>query len=253
MLQYPVQLPPLNLSSPKKDQDYHRPNDLLARKRLIISPPLPPDSPSPRSPYISARQLLPPSPPSSSSLASQAIDDVLAPGDLVGHGLYLQGEQIRLVSNGAPDASHREPAQELEVIKRLGAGSYAVVYLVREVLSRSPPSEDGHMSTIGLMDFDNKPATVYGREYAVKCLSKANLDDEALAVQMSEVRFCHITPLHGLSTCSFLGHHPSVTCAASQYRHSPPHPGDVRLSVVALGIRARRGSLLFSRAVEGPL
>ncbi|KAM6490128.1 hypothetical protein JOM56_014447 [Amanita muscaria] len=59
------------------------------------------------------------------------------------------------------------------VVRRLGTGSYAVVYLVQEVLSQSPPSEDGHMSTIGQMEFDgNKPShhseVVYGRE----CLSK---------------------------------------------------------------------------------
>ena len=29
---------------------------------------------------------------------------------------------------------------------------------------------------------------MYGREFAVKCLSKANLDDQALAAQLAEVR-----------------------------------------------------------------
>jgi len=200
MLQYPVQLPPLSLSSknavPHKDFDYGRPKrlqkDSLVARPQPLSPlpiftnlPSSPSTPLPRSPYLSSRHLHPTSLP----IISDLIEDVLGPGDTVGEGLFLQGEPIRLVSNGALHHSHREPAQEFQVIKQLGTGSYAVVYLVQEVLSRPPASEDGHMSTIGLMDFDNKPAQiVYGRKYAIKCLSKANLDEEALALQMSEVR-----------------------------------------------------------------
>jgi hypothetical protein len=50
------------------------------------------------------------------------------------------------------------------------------------------------MSTIGLMELDtNKspspPHIVYGRKYAIKCLSKANLDEDALALQMDEVSY----------------------------------------------------------------
>jgi hypothetical protein len=42
---------------------------------------------------------------------------------------------------------------------------------------------------MGMMELDtaSAPQTVYGREYAIKCLSKANLDEEDLAAQMSEV------------------------------------------------------------------
>lgn len=189
---------------------FHHPQPLSP---LSISTNLPssiPPSPSftspnlPRSPYLSSRQLplttpLPiPSkdflkPPSDApSVASQVLEDVLVPGDVIGEGFLLQGEVVRLVSDGAPNYHHREPAQEFEVIKQLGTGSYAVVYLVQEVLSRPPASEDGHMSTIGLMELDNHPVSspphvTYGRKYAIKCLSKANLDEEALAIQMSEV------------------------------------------------------------------
>jgi hypothetical protein len=256
MLQYPVQLPPLSLSSspknaPRKDNsDYYRSNDQarpppnsLNNKRFqkesfssrsafagFHSPPAiplsistnhhsisPSSSPSsasaklPRTPYLSTRQ---PSGPVSfpntqpwapsksfarsgqSSIASSTVEDVLSPGDFVGEGGSLQGETIRLVSFGLTahalgTPEYREPATEFQVKRRLGHGSYAVVYLVQEVLSRPQPSEDGHMSTIGAMDFDSKtfphPETVYGREYAIKCLSKANLDEEDLAAQMSEV------------------------------------------------------------------
>ena len=187
MLQYPVQLPPLSLSSSK----HPKPNDFQNRNRPIISRQLSlnlSSSPSLRSPYISSRHLLPPfmSASTQSSILSQPLHDVLSPGDTVGEGFLLQGEPIRLVSS-----SHNEPAREFEVIKQLGTGSYAVVYLVQEVLSRPVHSEDGHMSTIGQMELDttNKPVqqTVYGREYAIKCLSKADLDQDALALQMSEV------------------------------------------------------------------
>lgn len=117
--------------------------------------------------------------------------DVLAPGDIVGEGIPLQGEPIRLVSM-PPTVDYEDPAREFEVVRRLGTGSYAVVYLVREVLSRPPlPSQDSHMTLDGMElegSGEGRRASVeYGREFAVKCLSKANLDEEALAAQMSEV------------------------------------------------------------------
>jgi len=206
MLQYPVQLPPLSLSSPKLPKS----NSLLNRNRPQVSRLInisPSSSPSPRSPYVSSRHLQPVpfqnhprSSSAQSSLLSQSLHDVLAPGDTVGEGSLLQGEPIRLVST-----SDTERAREFEVIKQLGTGSYAVVYLVQEVLSRPVHSEDGHMSTIGLMELDNitnKPSnstvqhTVYGREYAIKCLSKADLDQDALAVQMSEVKTLSPSPFN---------------------------------------------------------
>jgi serine/threonine protein kinase len=117
--------------------------------------------------------------------------DVLSPGDVVGEGLQLQGEPIHLVSVHPTDTSEA-PAQEFEVVRRLGTGSYAVVYLVQEVLSRPVPSTDGHISLEG-MELDDKvtsrpPTTEYGREFAIKCLSKENLEgEEALAAQKAEV------------------------------------------------------------------
>jgi hypothetical protein len=237
MLQFPTPHPPLSSS------EYSRPNDLFARpiaaKRqhshtfsasspLSISTNLPQTARQPslsaklRSPYISSR----PSPanfsprpafrsPSSHSSFSSVLEDVLQAGDIVGEGVDLQGEVIRLVSPLAGPTS-AEPAREFEVVRRLGAGSYAVVYQVLEVLERAPPSEDGHSSMMGHMDFDGKhvrsPSTIYGREYAIKCLSKANLDDEALTAQMDEVTIHqslhshpNIVTLHRtLETSSFL-------------------------------------------------
>lgn len=181
----------------------------------------------PRSPYISSRQLsaspIPfrqpqsgPVPPSAlsqcasttSDLDSYPIEDILAPGDIVGEGLMLQGERLRPVDPTDDSAAF----QEFKVVRVLGTGSYAVVYLVQEVLSRPPPSDDGHMSIFGSMDSDGAPQTVYGREFALKLLSKANLDEEALTAQMSEVTIHQSLPLHSnivtlhrtLETSSFL-------------------------------------------------
>lgn len=212
MLQYHVQLPPLSLSpkiSTRKDSDFFRPNDLLTTKRLSKDPfsrtlfsnlPSSPTSAPislPRSPRQSDLLSQPWLPSNSiaasrhSSVSSSAIEDVLFPGDFVGQDGFLQGEKIRLVLNhsGSGLSDYQEPAQEFQVKRRLGHGSYAVVYLVQEVLYRPQPSEDGHTSIVGMLELDNVKATdaVFGREYAIKCLSKANLDGEDLAAQMSEV------------------------------------------------------------------
>ncbi|KAF7315267.1 Kinase-like protein [Mycena indigotica] len=229
MLQFPTPHPPTNPS------DYSRPNDIfLKRQQSAFSTPTPlsvstnlPRQPSPtaklRSPYISSRPNtinLSPRPAYQSqsshhSSFSSVLEDVLQPGDIVGEGVELQGELIRLVSP-LEALNNAEPAREFEVVRRLGAGSYAVVYQVLEVLERAPSSEDGHSSMMGHMDFDGKhvrsPSTTYGREYAIKCLSKANLDDEALRAQMDEVTIHqslhphpNIVTLHRtLETSSFL-------------------------------------------------
>lgn len=159
-------------------------------------------------PFYNPQNAVPVSPTYSraSSIAPSVDQGVLAPGDVVGEGISLQGELIRLVSIGSsptlPNPDHREPATEFEVVRRLGTGSYAVVYLVQEVLFRPAPSEDGHMSTIGSMEFSDdgkfvrNPETVYGRNFAIKCLSKANLDKDALAAQMSEVMIHQSLHLH---------------------------------------------------------
>jgi serine/threonine protein kinase len=125
------------------------------------------------------------------------MEDVLLPGDVVGEGRDFAGSELRALGGQGPS----DVAPELEVIRKLGSGSYAVVYLVREVLSRvgGPGSSDDHAT--GRMDDYDAPSNrsseevVYGREFALKCLSKMNLvDDEALAAQMTEVgHLCDFT------------------------------------------------------------
>ncbi|RPD78274.1 hypothetical protein L226DRAFT_456926 [Lentinus tigrinus ALCF2SS1-7] len=269
MLQYPVQLPPLSLSSSKRTPAHGRDRDIDDRRnghsRLAkltvhdrVVPPLPPTipvtplsiptalspassasastypsplpspvlptslakpihrssltssprqlpSPVPRSPHP-LRSELPSfdgrSRSSGHSSVSSSIVDVLSQGDLVGEGLYLQGEIVSRVpiSSSEPRVDYDEPAKEFEVVRKLGTGSYAVVYLVREVLSRPVPSDDGHAIAVGRMDLDDgsfgNQSTEYGREYAIKVLSKANLDEDALTSQLFEATIHQSLPAH---------------------------------------------------------
>ena len=119
----------------------------------------------------------------------------------MGEGVPLLGELLRLVpsqsAEQAPVADYHDLASEFQVVSKLGTGSYAVVYLVREVLSRSPPSEDDHVYPGGRLELDDAASmpcsAEYGREYAIKLLSKADLDEEELAAQLTEVtcQLCH--------------------------------------------------------------
>ena len=154
----------------------------------------------PRPPYSSSHYndfSLPTSSKAPSSLSSH-IEDVLSHADIVGEGIPLLGEPLRLVANRsaehAPAADHQEPATQFEVVRKLGSGSYAVAYLVREVLSRSSPSEDDHIYPGGRLELDDASIsrslpTEYGREYAIKLLSKADLDEEELVAQLTEVSY----------------------------------------------------------------
>ncbi|KAH7888624.1 kinase-like protein [Phlebopus sp. FC_14] len=184
----PIQLPsPLAIPSTLPTSSPSPSPSPLPRSSLY-SPKLAPHLPLP--PSASLRPRLPKSAASTRpgtgrrpSFPSSVVEDILAPGDLIGQGISLMGHPIQ--STHPPDNAL---ANEFQVIRRLGTGSYAVVYLVREVLSRSPPSEDGHC---GVLDIGDSPPsnsyTTYGRDFALKCLSKANLDQDALAAQMSEV------------------------------------------------------------------
>lgn len=157
---------------------------------LALPSPLPSSVPLPLP--SSLRPRIPKSAASSarcSTSGSSTIEDVLAPGDFVGEGILLQDHRIRLstapVSHDSVDFGL---AKEFEVVRKLGTGSYAVVYLVREVLSRAQPSEDGHCGALDLGELTcSKSYITYGRDFALKCLSKANLDQDALAAQMTEV------------------------------------------------------------------
>ena len=163
----------------------------------LPSPSFPPSSlpqPVPRSAHPSSSK--------ARSTVSSHVEDILSPGDIVGEGIPLLGELLRVVpsqsAEQAPVADYQELASEFQVVSKLGTGSYAIVYLVREILFRSPPSEDDHVYPGGRLEFDDAASmprsAEYGREYAIKLLSKADLDEEELAAQLTEVTcsLCHL-------------------------------------------------------------
>jgi hypothetical protein len=171
--------------------------------------------------------------------------EVLRPGDIIGQGCLLHGEVVRVVPGGSSSNASATGANKLgtkyEVVRSLGTGSYAVVYLVREILPPPPPpkDKDGDVfdeDVFGLVQppqspfgvyslttrsLSNRSATTrrssllkpiedrpsptptsplsatslsptspgytYGKEFAIKVLSKSNLDSDELAVQMTEV------------------------------------------------------------------
>jgi len=143
------------------------------------------------------------------SRASIDAADVLAPGDIVAAGRYLNGELVREVSrraDSAPDLD--QPGTAFEVVRKLGTGSYAVVYLVRERLDRLPDSDDDSSlfssassdDVLGTLELQGhkqrQPHPKYGREFAIKCLSKANLGDDALQAQLQEATIHQSLPFH---------------------------------------------------------
>ena len=104
------------------------------------------------------------------------IEDALRQGDIIGPGLLLQGEPVELIHiPGVPPRYGQRPAMNLQVVRKLGAGSYAVVYLVREILD--PLTDEALPSGSDRL----------GREYAIKCLSKVGYDADTLDAQMVEV------------------------------------------------------------------
>lgn len=124
---------------------------------------------------------------------STIAEEILSEGDIVGQGDNLHGETIELVHipTEAARPEQHPPAVHLRVIRKLGAGSYAVVYLVKEILGRSPkPRAQPNPDAEELSDSETEEdmwVYEYGRDFAVKCLSKASLSPEELDIQMFEV------------------------------------------------------------------
>ncbi|WVQ76394.1 hypothetical protein IAR50_006060 [Cryptococcus sp. DSM 104548] len=129
---------------------------------------------------------------SGDSDASRVVEDVLTHGMVIGEGLKFQGEVIvpavsRMaladgsdvglpLRRGGSEATKvlrtdgRTEKKRYEVVRRLGTGSYAVVYLVKERGGK--------------------------REFALKCLSKHDLADEQLETQLFEAHIHLSLPIH---------------------------------------------------------
>ncbi|WRT63606.1 uncharacterized protein IL334_000529 [Kwoniella shivajii] len=124
---------------------------------------------------------------------SPHVEEPLKPGMLIGEGMEFQGEIVvpavgRIGSGGDEDVGlplrrggseatkftrgdGRQEKKRYEVVRKLGTGSYAVVYLVREKGGRH-------------------------REFALKCLSKQDLEEEQLETQLFEAHIHLSLPIH---------------------------------------------------------
>ncbi|GJJ06372.1 hypothetical protein Clacol_000563 [Clathrus columnatus] len=173
--------------------------------QIPSTPPIrTPSRPIPRSPYaLSSPQRLSriDSLDQQFTPSSPSVQDVLNEHDWIGPGLFLQGEQIRVVPIPSASLPSNPPAERFEVVRKLGSGSYAVVYLVREILSTArSQSRSEEPPLVGDLDFEldfPTPSKVsYGREFAIKCLSKANLEPESLEAQLFEATIHQSIPIH---------------------------------------------------------
>ncbi|KAL7424196.1 hypothetical protein Q5752_001782 [Cryptotrichosporon argae] len=119
------------------------------------------------------------------------VPDVLPIGMVFGEGVEFEGEVIvpavgRIAGDdgelglplrrggsevGRPNRDAPSRSKRYEVVRQLGSGSYAVVYLVREIGGRK-------------------------REYALKCLSKQDLQEEQLQTQLFEAHIHLSLPIH---------------------------------------------------------
>ncbi|KAB5589154.1 Calcium-dependent protein kinase 30 [Ceratobasidium theobromae] len=138
-----------------------------------------------------------------SSVLAGPPDDMLGEGDVVGHGLDVNGELVTAVDHGrGPVAGgpHNGLHARYEIVSKLGSGSYATVFLAREVLADPLlPDSDLPFEWHGSDDADVtvRAARTYGRSFAIKCLSRASLaSPESLAVQMLEATLHGSLPVH---------------------------------------------------------
>jgi hypothetical protein len=117
---------------------------------------------------------------------------VFEEGDMLGPGFYHQGHRIVDFFS-----DKNEPAVEplqLEVVRQLGVGSYAIVYLVRQVLYDPPEWDEG--DEYDWEDEPQRPTRIYGKEFALKCLSKADLTEDLEEVQKYEATLHRSLPSH---------------------------------------------------------
>ena len=151
--------------------------------------------------------------------------DVFDEGERVGVGVWLEGRggYVRDCFAGRVDRDGKAPGngldgpKQLEVERRLGEGTYAIVYLVREVLNDPDPTLDDDdddvlspIDPLASFEFDDSdssssrprlhswasdtwnppPKPTYGQYYALKCLCKKNLTEDLIEVQRNEA-FLH--------------------------------------------------------------
>ncbi|KAI5475382.1 protein serine/threonine kinase [Pseudohyphozyma bogoriensis] len=157
--------------------------------------------------------------------------EVFEEGERVGVGVWLEGRG-GWARDCFADGSGGEVGPgngvggpgELEVVRRLGEGTYAIVYLVREVLydptdvgedvlspidpfasfsfdSPTPSSTTPTTSRPRFMSWASDPflppaTPTYGRNFALKCLCKKDLSPELVEIQRGEAVLHRALPDH---------------------------------------------------------
>ncbi|CAE6372776.1 unnamed protein product [Rhizoctonia solani] len=145
-----------------------------------------------------------------SSYSNALPEETLGEGDVVGHGMVVNGEVVTAVDHGREPVlggPENGPNARYEIVRKLGSGSYATVFLAREILAEPVPptdsdfpfewngSDDAHADPD--MTIRTSTGRTYGRSFAIKCLSRASLTTpESLAVQMLEATIHGSLPVH---------------------------------------------------------
>ena len=120
--------------------------------------------------------------------------DIFKLGDIFGEGYDFQGQTVRSVELGIESQQRlTDRPKKMEVVKKLGTGSYAAVYAMKEILEHDSDEDDFELSGV-----PNKSSSRNGqpRVFALKALSKKNLDDSQLEIQMYEARIHQSLPVH---------------------------------------------------------
>ncbi|CAG8712371.1 4221_t:CDS:2, partial [Acaulospora colombiana] len=124
------------------------------------------------------------------STDSRILEQVLQDGDEIGPGRFLLDQPISVVH------ARSELVPNLRVLRKLATGSYAVVYLVQEIIQPTTASNFLNLSE----DEDSPPLTpaaaaapAQGRLFALKCLEKHAQDQDA---QLLEATIHQSLPVH---------------------------------------------------------
>lgn len=147
----------------------------------------------------------------SSDALSLAQADVLSPGDRLGDGLRHDGCIMRLAAPPSDQVSqsrgHGVIRTPLEVVRKLGQGDHASVYLVRELPPQQSRRDEGSPGSMLQGQSNLEPGSVTPasqqrsvlptqRRFALKCLCKDELQPEEVVQLMEELVVHSSVPAH---------------------------------------------------------
>ncbi|GAA5989734.1 hypothetical protein JCM5350_007372 [Sporobolomyces pararoseus] len=192
------------------------------------------DTSAPNSPAMAQRRGRTYSSATTDSAVTQDLStvEVFSEGERIGVDVWLEGrggwvrdcfgDKTTLERDGKGMGNGLDGPRQLEVERRLGEGTYAIVYLVREILYEPDLTDDmlSPIDPLASFDFDSphtappngsqqrprlhswasevltQPEPTYGKYYALKCLCKKDLTDELIEVQRGEAVLHRALPKH---------------------------------------------------------